>query len=284
MRKVSPVDVRNDFRGQLAAITAFHNTGSAAFTSDADQSTLTEHTLLAAAVAWEGFVSDMFIAYINRDATRFKKHLQASFDAHMNTALTPKRVFSAFGSLTFPTHLTKDDVLTFADSVGNNITFPNFDELDERANTWLVPAHASKFTTLTAQQKAVVNALVALRNHIAHRSQRSLDAMNGVLAQGALHPTGIRRLNNRFRNVGAWLKATPVGGIETRLATIIRSPRRHRRDLLTPSTSSSASQRAASVPIAPGVDIGGRVTTRPLPASDLQQNPTLCYFHEIMVS
>jgi hypothetical protein len=178
--------------------------------------------LLAAAVAWEGFVSDMFIAYINGDATRFKQHLQASFDAHMHSASTPKRVFDAYGSLTFPTHLNKADVLALADSVGNNITFPNFDQLEERANGWLVPGHASKFSGLAAQQKAVVNALVSLRNHIAHRSQRSLDAMNDALAQGALHPTGIRRLNNRFHNVGAWLKATPVGGPETRLATIIR--------------------------------------------------------------
>lgn len=222
MRKVSPTDVRDDFRTQLAAITAFHTSGYEAFSADADRSTLTEHTLLATAVAWEGFVSDMFIAYINRDATRFKQHLQASFDIHMNASSTPKRVFDAFGTLTFPAHLKKADVLALANSLGNNITFPNFEQLEDRANTWLVPAHASKFSGLSAQQKAVINALVSLRNHVAHRSQRSLDAMNEALAQGALHPTGIRRLNNRFHNVGAWLKATPVGGADSRLATIIR--------------------------------------------------------------
>ena len=107
------------------------------------------------------------------------------------------------------------------DSLGNNITFPNFDQLEERANTWLVQAHAASFTGLSAQQKAVINALISLRNHIAQRSQRSLDAMNDALAAGALHPTGIRRLNNRFHNVGAWLKAMPVGRAESRLATII---------------------------------------------------------------
>lgn len=223
MRKISPDSVRDDFRQQLANLTTFHNAGFAAFSSETDQSTLTEHSLLAAAVTWEGFVSDMFIAYINRDSTRFKAHLQASFDTHLKTASTPKRVFDAFGSLSFPTHLNKADVLALANSVGNNITFPNFEELEKRAETWLIAGHAAKFSGLISERKAVVNAVIALRNHIAHRSQRSLDAMNEVLERGALHPTGIQRLGNRFHNVGAWLKATPVGEHETRLATIIRT-------------------------------------------------------------
>ena len=221
MRKISPDDVRDDFRRQLSDMTSFHNKGFTAFASESDQSTLTEHSLLAAAVSWESFVSDMFIAYINRDATRFKTQLRSSFDTHIKTAATPKRVFDAFGSLTFPNHLKKADVQALANSVGNNITFPNFDELEQRADSWLVPAHAAKFSGLSGQQKAVVNSVIALRNHIAHRSQRSLDAMNEVLGRGVLHPTGIRRLDNRFHNVGAWLKSTPVGRNEMRFTTII---------------------------------------------------------------
>lgn len=223
MRKISPGGVRDDFRQQLTDLTQFHNRGFAAFTSETDQSTLTEHSLLAAAVTWEGFVSDMFIAYINRDATRFKQQLKASFDVHVNTASTPMRVFEKFGILTFPTHLKKADVLALANSTGNNITFSSFDLLEEKADKWLVAAHATKFSGLTAQQKAVVNSVIALRNHIAHRSQRSLDAMNEILARGVLHPTGIQRLNNRFHNVGAWLKSTPAGRNETRFAIIMRT-------------------------------------------------------------
>lgn len=221
MRKISPDAVRDDFRRQLAALTTFHNTGFAAFRSETDQSTLTEHSLLSTAVTWEGFVSDMFIAYINRDATRFKQHLRDSFEAHLNTSSTPKRVFDAFGTLAFPAHLKKAEVLALANSMGNNITFPKFEQLEEKAAVWLVPGHAAKFAGLTAQEKAVVNSVIAMRNHIAHRSQRSLDAMNDILAQGVLHPTGVRRLNNRFHNVGAWLKSTPVGHNQTRFAIIV---------------------------------------------------------------
>ena len=222
MRKISPEAVRDDYRQQLRDLSAFHRAGFTAFTSDADRSTLTEHSLMAAAVTWEGFVSDMFIALINRDATRFKQHLKDAFDAHLSTVSKPRRVFDAFGSLDFPQHMKKADIQAFADNVGNNITFPNFAELEQKANIWLVPAHAGKFTGLTVQQKAVINAVVALRNHIAHRSQRSLDAMNDALVAGALHPTGIQRGANRFHMVGAWLKAKPVGRPNSRFDLIVR--------------------------------------------------------------
>lgn len=223
MRKISPTDVRNDFRTQLANLTTFHNIGLAGFASESDQSTLTEHSLLAAAVAWEGFISEMFVAYINRDPTQFKQSLSDAVESHLTNASIAKRAYARFGALSIPKHLSKADVLALADSIGNNITFPNFDELQDKAEKWLVTAHAEKkFTRLSAQQKAIVNSVIALRNYIAHRSIRSLHAMNDALEKGALHQTGIRRGANRFHNVGAWLKSTPIGRTETQLTTIIR--------------------------------------------------------------
>lgn len=223
MRKISPAGVKADFEAQLLALDAFYEEGLIAFATDSHKSIHTEHTLLAAAVAWEGFVSDMFIAYINRSSTRFIKHLEDSFEAHLKEAKTPKKVFEEFGSLSFPQHLSKKRVHTLANSFGNNITFPNFEELEERAKTLLNTENAQKFAGLSAQQKAVVNALIALRNHIAHRSERSLDAMNDALSKGALHPTGIKRTGNKFHNVGAWLKAVPPGRDSSRIKTIFQT-------------------------------------------------------------
>lgn len=213
--------LRDDFRKQLSDLVAFHNTGLQGFATEMDQSTFVEHGLLAAAVVWEGFVSDMFIAYVNGDATRFKQHLKASFDEHLKAGATPKRVFDNFGSIKFPDHLTKAQVQSLADNVGNNITFRNFADLEEKAKSWLVAAHATKFTKLKKEQKAIVNAVIALRNHVAHRSQRSLDAMNAALAEGALYPTGLKRGDNKFHNVGTWLKANPAGRQTTRLSLIM---------------------------------------------------------------
>lgn len=223
MKKISPTGVRDEYRRQLKALVDFHAAGLIALPNKADQSTLTEHSLLAAAVAWEGFVSEMFIAYINRNATRFKQHLTDSLREHLKDSGTPKRVYEKYGALTFPAHLRKADVQNLANSLGNNVTFSNFKLLEERANTWLVVAHVAKFTNLSVPQKAVVDAVIALRNHIAHRSDRSHEAMNSVLAVGALHVTGIRRQGNDFHNVGAWLKATPVGKRDSRFSVILRT-------------------------------------------------------------
>ena len=48
-----------------------------------------------------------------------------------------------------------------------------------------------------------------------------IDAMNVALGKGALHTTGLKRGENHFHNVGAWLKAKPPGKQETRLALIM---------------------------------------------------------------
>ena len=221
MRKISPQNVRDDFSSQLDELTRFYQSGLSVISTDKDQSTLTEHSLLAAAVAWEGFVSDLFIAYINGDANRFKQHLNDSFNEHLRTQEKPNRVFQQFGRLQFPKHLTKADVQSLANSTGNNITFSNFEELESRAAVWLVKAHADKFKNLSKSQKALVDAVIGLRNHVAHRSQRSLDAMNSLLAHGALTPVGIQRKGNKFHNVGAWLKAIPAKRNESRIETII---------------------------------------------------------------
>ncbi|WP_374324760.1 HEPN domain-containing protein [Aquipseudomonas alcaligenes] len=220
MRKISPQDVRDDFVTQISDLRNFYQAGFAGFVSDKDRSTLTEHSLLAAAVAWEGFVSDLFIAYINVDASRFKTHLVDSFNEHVKAQDKPNRVFQKYGKLQLPNHLSKADVQSLANGSGSNITFRNFDELVDRAAVWLIQAHADRFRNITAPQKALINSVISLRNHVAHRSQRSLDAMNTSLAVGALHTTGIKRLGQKFHNVGAWLKATPVRGTEPRILTI----------------------------------------------------------------
>jgi len=113
-------------------------------------------------------------------------------------------------------------VLELADNLGNNITFSNFVLLEKKAGTWLIATHASKFKSISVQRKGVVNSIIALRNHIAHRSDRSLNAMNDSLNKSALTTTGLKRGNNKFRNVGAWLKAIPVGRQQTRFSIIMQ--------------------------------------------------------------
>lgn len=223
MRKVSPQDIRDDFQQQLVDLTSFYQAGMAALGSGKDQSTLTEHSLLAAAVAWEGFLSDMFIGYINVDATRFKQHLKDAFEEHLQSQEKSNRIFQAFGSLQFPAHLSKGQVQALANSSDNNITFRNFPELEQRAGKWLIAAHSARFEGLAGHQKALVDAVIGIRNHVAHRSKRSGEAMNRLLDVGALHMAGIRRGPNNVNNVGAWLKAAPPNRADTRIVLIIQA-------------------------------------------------------------
>jgi hypothetical protein len=221
MRKISPQSIIDDFVEQLGDIKDLYVEGIGALSHDGGKSRLAEYSLLAAAVAWEGFISDILIAYINKDSARFKQHLRNSFDEHLKEHDKAKTVFSKYGKIELPSHLSKADVQSLANISGSNITFSSFALLEERARAWLVQPHAEKFIVITPSQKGVVNAVIALRNHIAHRSKRSLDAMNDALAEGALYTTGLKRQDNKFHNVGAWLKAKPVGRSESRLITII---------------------------------------------------------------
>lgn len=221
MRKINPADVKSDFDQQLTALNDFYASGIEKFSGDAERSTFVENCMLVLAVAWEGFVNDLFIAYINRNPTRFKQHLRDALRQHLLDGAKPKKIFDEFGVLRIPTHLSKKQVQDLADETGSNITFSNFDKLEEKAAVWLIANDEQRFANLSAQQKAVVDAVVALRNHIAHRSDMSSKNMNAKLDRGPLHLAGLRRGNKKVAKVGAWLKAKPPGRQVTRFSMFL---------------------------------------------------------------
>jgi len=221
LRKIQPTFVRDDFIAQISEIRNFYAAGLAGLIGDAQHSRLTEHMLIALAVSWEGFVSDMFIAYINRDPSQFTNHLRNSLIEHLATSSKPEAVFKNYGKLSFPKHFTKQDVQSLANSNGNNITYSSFARLKDGAKVLLAPAHLAQFNAISNPNQAMINALLALRNHIAHRSVRSSEAMNAALAIGALHTTGLKRSTNKVNNVGAWLKAQPPAKKESRMHLLL---------------------------------------------------------------
>jgi hypothetical protein len=122
-----------------------------------------------------------------------------------------KTIYTKYASLSLPKHIRKADIIELVDTVGNNISFRHFGELVEAANRWLVPASAGRITGRTAAQKTSVNGWIAIRNHIAHRSERSGKAMNAALTKGELHGTGLGRGGpNAVNHVGSFLKSRPV--------------------------------------------------------------------------
>lgn len=223
MRKMNVADVKKDFLDSLLSLENLYITTSVALTLDSQRSFLVENSLLAAAVLWEGFISDLLVAYINRDSTRFAVHLE---DA-LKQGLTGKQttILQKYGRLNIPVHLKKDEIQDLVDGNGNNITFSNFGALVDQTKSWLVSVDAERFRNRSAREKAVVNSLIAVRNQLAHRSERSHKAMNDALAIGALHPTGLKRGQKNVNHVGAYLKAIVTTQNVTRLQVFLRELR-----------------------------------------------------------
>lgn len=207
MRKMNPNSVRTDFAGGLDNVIGFYTEAEAVLTGDRDKTLLVESTFLSAAVLWEGFISDLFLAYINRDATQFAEHLRAS----LREGLRGKQrlIFDDYGGLTVPRHLTKDAISNLIDPNGGNVAFRNYAEMIAGANRWLTDASKAGIVSRTAGEQATVSATIAIRNHIAHRSSRSHTAMNEALGAGGLHNTGLQRPVNGVNHLGKYLKSRP---------------------------------------------------------------------------
>lgn len=209
MRKIDPDSVKTDFAEQIEGLEAFHGRVYGSLTSDADKTLLAEATFMSSAVAWEGFLSDLVVAYINRDSSQFADHLKRSLEAAL--AGKQRLILDRHCTVSMPRHMTRADILELLDASGSNITFQGVGDLKDMTRVWLVAAHHAKFDALTGPQAAMIAAWVAIRNHVAHRSTVSLERVNACLAASALHGTGLQRDQNKVRQVGAHLKARAPG-------------------------------------------------------------------------
>ena len=69
MRTMDPARVHASFDAQLTEATNFYHTVKASLSSAADVTRLSASTMISAATLWESFLSDLLVAYINRDPT-----------------------------------------------------------------------------------------------------------------------------------------------------------------------------------------------------------------------
>ena len=219
MRKMKPSDVRFNFDSNLAEIQGFYATVKADLSSDKDETLLVRNIILTAATLWESFVNDLFIAYINRDTTQFQIHLDNAFKADR----TPKQELIAqhFVTVTLTKHMTVDMITELLDRDGNNITFYNYDALKKGATKYLAVAHRNGIIGLTSPQKNTLNLWIALRNHIAHNSARSYEAMNVAMNNNALNNIGLKRGVRKVTHVGSYLKAKPSPNLRPRVEIIM---------------------------------------------------------------
>lgn len=212
MRKISPNGVWNDFAAQLDEQFAYYQNSWNTLTGAADRKIATENYAPTIGVMFEGYVNDLIFAYANRNCSKVMQHLENSIRACLQGTPKAEAAFNKFGDFRHRDHLTKSELKEILDPEGRNTSFPDFATIEDRAQQWLTAAHAQRFANLNAQQRAVINAAIAVRNNLAHRSKSSLDRLNAAFDAGALFPTGLKRNVNLIRQAGHYLKARPNNG------------------------------------------------------------------------
>jgi hypothetical protein len=221
MRKIDPEGVWEDFEDQLDEQSQYYRSSWSTLTGAADRKIATENYALTIGVMFEGYINDLIFAYANRDCSRVMQHLENSVRETLAAIPKAEAAFNKFADFKHRDHLTKSELKAILDPEGRNTSFPNFVAIEDRAQQWLADHHRNRFTGLNAQQKALINAVIATRNSLAHRSKGSLDRLNEAFSTGALYPTGLQRNVNRIQQAGHYLKAKhPPNSPDTR-ATIM---------------------------------------------------------------
>lgn len=209
---MDPARVRASFDTQLTQTTAFYHTVKASLASTADLTRLSASTMISAATLWESFISDLIVAYINRDPSQFAIHLQHALNDDMSDK--QKQIMNRYAPYKAPTSIDRATITSLIDNDGNNITFSSAQALKKGAKRWIIAANMTGINALSGQQMAIINLWISLRNHIAHDSDRSKGALQRAVSHGALHGTGLHRAQNAIHTPGVYLKSKhrqPIG-------------------------------------------------------------------------
>jgi hypothetical protein len=203
MRTQDPANIRADFNAAIDDIEMAFNAAEANLQADGPKKLIVEYLFVAAAALFEGYVSDLFIAYINRNSEKFRAYLLGKLKVETSDDFAKRSV--QFVETSMP-HLSVDRIREVLDPTGYNVAFPTTDKMKEAAGRWLADAERTRFTGTSAQQCAVIDYIKAVRNFLAHRSQTADNNMQAALIAIDL-PAELRRSNNNVNDVGAYLRA-----------------------------------------------------------------------------
>ena len=215
MRKLDPDDVRADFDAEAVAIVGHFDriSGSLAGTAtkEGDISRLAANSFLALFVAFERFISDLFLAYLNRDFTTYRADLTNRLNASIQTRFGA----AVLGMLTVhpKAHVSVAELEAIVDADGWNLTFSTVQDMKACATRWLIPAHAARINSIGPGEQRLIDTARAIRNFIAHQSPGSKLKMNDLLAtvETGNHNRHLARGAREVHAVGSYLKATHVG-------------------------------------------------------------------------
>jgi len=187
--------------------------------------TVAEDIFLRLVVGWEMFISEWFIGCINHDAARYKQ----SFERRTNNWLQAEaqKVYGRYNVTFLPPTLTLgrypsvNEIRDLLDPGERNIEFVDLQALATRASEELAPRYAARVSALLgAGAGEIVDAALAIRNVLAHRSRRAVREMNGCVGSFPSYPM-LRKDTMSSDGIGTYLVARTPGG-EARLSVFRR--------------------------------------------------------------
>jgi hypothetical protein len=173
-----------------------------------DLSLLSEMIFHSLYVEFECFVSDLVLAYINRDPSAYQSDLFAR---------VKDSVLLKFGDWTASRLALKaernikiDEIEQLIDPREFNITFKNVNDLKSKANRWICPVYSAGIAGISTVDTRLIDTTHSIRDFIAHQSVHSKASMNNMLRTvdgGSSCPNAGLGSTQNIHNVGSFLKA-----------------------------------------------------------------------------
>lgn len=143
------------------------------------------NAFLQLAVNWEFFLSDWWLASINRDAS----NLIDGFDQKLRTHATDKLGLAEdqlAGKLVTLKHLNVSAVRRLLDNDGSNLAFYGLEDVKSKAGKQLADPYRTRVLTMPHTDWQVADVTRVVRNALAHQSPKSISNVNDLLDQDDL--------------------------------------------------------------------------------------------------
>ncbi len=188
-----------------------------------ERSRSAEDAFFRAAAALEAFLSEWVIRCVSFDSTKLRGTYEAKAANEAQSLLwrewePSSRLWTSTSQPTINVSIALSKKHALEQTVrllgrdDDNLSFTGAAAFKQTANELLIEKYAKRARTLAQRNDRVLDATIAIRNVIAHRSQRALTRMNQCL--GSTHlPQGLRRMTAvSSSGVGYYLRTEGTAG------------------------------------------------------------------------
>ena len=210
----SPREIVRGFQSSISEMESDHDTVVAVLPTGRNrvrlEGILAEQFALQLGVRWEGFIHDLFVAYLLRGKIAFINAKKTSITLSINDRYG--RAWAKLVTIRTPTRWTSRLASILLDPDLRNISISSADKLRERANE-LLGSQAIRFS-LDPDDRKMVDFVIAMRNFLGHRSKASLSELRRQVS--GFTPSGPNaEFVGRLAKAGLYLK-TSVRASQTR--------------------------------------------------------------------